>query len=118
MEMKRVTERWNSVPVRRKAKQLLAITLSVILVNPFTGYGAFAKAKEVETITAFTELPDEIANQQLVVGEEESDIQLPDTLNVTVGAASTDQAGSDAQSTTGPAIDVDTVQDSTGTTQS
>jgi hypothetical protein len=117
MLMNRITERLRSVPVKKKAKQLMAVTLSVILVNPFTGYGAFIHAKEVETITAFTELSDEIANQQLAVGAVESDIQLPDTLNVTVESASVDQSGSNAQTTTGPAIDVDTVQDSTDTTQ-
>ncbi|HEX3075881.1 MAG TPA: hypothetical protein VHQ24_03315 [Lachnospiraceae bacterium] len=118
MIMKRIPERLSIVPVRRKAKQLLAVTLSFILVNPFTGYGAFVHAKEVETITAFTELSDEIANQQLAVGAEESDIQLPNTLNVIVEAASVDQAGSDAQTTTGAAIDVNTVQDLTEMTQS
>ena len=79
MEIKQMAERLNSVPVRKKAKRLLAAALAVLMVNPITGYGVSAHAQEVKAITAFTELSGKIASQQLAVGAEESDIYLPDT---------------------------------------
>jgi uncharacterized repeat protein (TIGR02543 family) len=94
MKIKQMTERLNSVPVRKKAKRILAITLAVLMVNPVTGYGVTAHAQETHTITAFSELSGKIASQQLAVGAEESDINLPDTLNVTVGVSSADTAES------------------------
>ena len=88
MKIKQMAERLNSVPVRKKAKRLLALTMAVLMVNPVTGYGVSAHAQEAETITAFAKLSGEIATQQLAVGAEESDIHLPDTLSVTIGVSS------------------------------
>jgi len=90
MEMKQMAERINSVAVRKKAKRLLALTMAVLMVNPVTGYGVSAHAQEAETITAFAKLSSEIATQQLVVGSEESDINLPDTLDVTLSVYEAD----------------------------
>lgn len=90
MEIKQMAERLNSVPVRKKAKRLLAVTLAVMMVNPITGFGVAASAQESEIITAFAELSGEVASQQLAVGAEESDIYLPDKLDVTIGASSAD----------------------------
>ena len=90
MKIKQMAELLNSVPVRKKAKRLLAMTLAVLVVNPVTGYGVTVHAQETETITTFAKLPSEITTQQLVVGEEESDINLPDTLGVTVVVSSAD----------------------------
>lgn len=84
MKIKQMAQHLNRVPVRKKAKQLLAVTLAVLMVNPVTGYSVSAHAQEVETITAIAKLSGEIATQQLAVGSEESDIQLPDTLDVTI----------------------------------
>ncbi|WP_180951076.1 S-layer homology domain-containing protein [Marasmitruncus massiliensis] len=97
MEIKQMAERLNSVPVRKKAKRLLAVTLAVLIVNPVTGYGVSAHAQEAETITAFAELSGEVASQQLAVGAEESDIHLPDTLEVTIGVSSADTADDNAE---------------------
>ena len=97
MKIKQMTERLNSVPVRKKAKQLLALTLAVLMVNPVTGYGLTAHAQEAKTITAFAKLSSQITTQQLAVGAEESDINLPNTLNVTIGVSSTDTVGSAAE---------------------
>ena len=94
MKIKQMAERLNSVPVRKKAKRILAVTLAVLMVNPVTGYGVSAHAQEAHTITAFSELSGKIASQLLAVGAEESDINLPDTLNVTVGVSSADTAES------------------------
>ena len=94
MEIKRMAEHINSVSVRKKAKRLLAAALAILMVNPATGYGVAAYAQETEVITAFAQLSDGIATQQLVVGAEESDIHLPDTLNVTVSISSADTAKS------------------------
>lgn len=92
MEIRQRAERLNSVPVRKKAKRLLALTMAVLMVNPVTGYGVSAHAQEAETITAFAKLSSEIATQQLVVGAEESDINLPDTLSVTLSVYGVDTA--------------------------
>ncbi|GLC79399.1 S-layer homology domain-containing protein [Lacrimispora brassicae] len=92
MKIKQMTERLNSVPVRKKAKRLLAITLAVLMVNPVTGYAVTAHAQEMGTITAFGNLSSEIATQQLAVGAEESDINLPDTLSVTLSVYGVDTA--------------------------
>ena len=92
MKIKQMTERLNSVPVRKKAKRILAVTLAVLMVNPVTGYGVVAHAQEVGTITAFGNLSSEIATQQLAVGAEESDINLPDTLSVTLSVYGVDTA--------------------------
>ncbi len=97
MEIKQMAERLNSVPVRKKVKRLLAVTLAVLMVNPVTGYGVSASAQESETITAFAELSGEIITQQLEVGAEESDIHLPDTLDVTIGVSSADTADDNAE---------------------
>jgi len=94
MEIKRMAERLNSVPVRKKVRQLLALTLAVLMVNPVTGYGVAAHAQETETITAFAKLSSEIASQQLAVGAKDSGIQLPDALNVTIGVSSASTAES------------------------
>ena len=94
MKIKQMTERLNSVPVRKKAKRILALMLAVLMVNPVTGYGVTAHAQEVETITAFAKLSNQITIQQLAVGAEESDINLPDTLNVTLSVYSADTAES------------------------
>lgn len=90
MKIKQMAERLNSVPVRKKAKRILAVTLAVLMVNPVTGYGVTAHAQEAETITAFGNLSSEIATQQLAVGAEESDINLPDTLSVTLSVYGVD----------------------------
>lgn len=92
MKIKQMAERLNSVPVRKKAKRILAITLAVLMVNPVTGYGVTAHAQEMGTITAFGNLSSEIATQQLAVGAEESDINLPDTLSVTLSVYGVDTA--------------------------
>ena len=94
MEIKRMAEHINSVSVRKKAKRLLAAALALLMVNPITGYGVSAHEQETEIITAFAQLSDGIATQQLPVGAEESDIHLPDTLNVTVSISSADTAKS------------------------
>lgn len=86
MKIKQMAECLNSVSVRKKAKRILALTLAVLMVNPVTGYGATAHAQEAETITAFAKLSGEIATQQIVVGDKETDINLPDTLDVTISA--------------------------------
>ena len=128
MKIKQMAERLNSVSARKKAKRLLAVTLAVLMVNPVTGYGVAASAQESEPITAFAELPGEIASQQLAVGAEESDIHLPDTLAVTVGVSSADTAEesqtdepSDGDSTVSgndaeePQEDEDSTEDNTAT---
>ena len=92
MKIKQMAERLNSVPVRKKAKRLLALTMAVLMVNPVTGYGVSAHAQEAETITAFAKLSSEIATQQLAVGAEESDINLPETLSVTLSVYGVDTA--------------------------
>ena len=97
MEIKRMAEHINSVSVRKKAKRLLAAALAILMVNPATGYGVAAYAQEAEAIIAFENLLSGIAAQQLTVGAEESDIYLPDTLNVTVGVSSADTAESIAE---------------------
>ena len=97
MKIKQMAERLNSVPVRKKAKRILAVTLAVLMVNPVTGYGLTAHAQEAKTITAFAKLSSQITTQQLAVGAEESDINLPNTLNVTIGVSSTDTVGSAAE---------------------
>ena len=94
MKIKQMAERLNSVSVRKKTRQLLALTLAVLMVNPITGYGVSAHAQEVETITAFAKLSSEIASQQLAVGAKDSGIQLPDTLNVTIAVSSASTAES------------------------
>ncbi|WP_283610635.1 S-layer homology domain-containing protein [Faecalispora anaeroviscerum] len=97
MEMKQIAERLNNVPVRKKVKQLLAATLAVLMMNPVTGYGTIVHAQEAGIITAFAELSGEISGQQLAVGAKESDIHLPDTLEVTIGVPATDTTESTAE---------------------
>ncbi|WP_250229827.1 S-layer homology domain-containing protein [Anaeropeptidivorans aminofermentans] len=92
MEIQQMAERITSVSARKKAKRLLAASLAVLMINPVTGYGVAAQARESEIITAFVELPGEITAQQLEVGAAESGIRLPDTLDVTVRVAATDTA--------------------------
>lgn len=94
MKIKQMAERLNSVSVRKKAKRILAITLAVLMANPVTGYGVVAHAQEAETITAFAKLSSEIATQQLAVGAEELDINLPNTLDVTLSVYGADTAES------------------------
>lgn len=124
MKIKQMAERLNSVPVRKKAKQILAVTLAVLMVNPVTGYGITAHAQESETITAFAKLSSEIATQQLAVGAEESDINLPDTLSVTLsvyGGDTTESIVEDSQpeeipaesTSEEPAVDETPADDST-----
>ena len=91
MEIKQMAERLNSVPVRKKAKQLLAVTLAVLMVSPVIGNGVAVHAQESEIVNDFAELTGEIVSQQLAVGAEESDIRLPDTLNVIIRIAATDE---------------------------
>lgn len=100
MKIKQIAERLNSVPVRKKVKRILALTLAVLMMNPVTGYGIAAHAQEVETITAFAKLSNQITIQQLAVGAEESDINLPETLSVTLsvyGAETTENVVEDSQ---------------------
>ena len=92
MEIKQMAERITSVSARKRAKRLLAVSLAVLMINPVAGYGVAAMAMESEIITAFAELPGEITAQQLEVGEAESGIRLPDTLDVAVRVAATDTA--------------------------
>ncbi|WP_180270762.1 S-layer homology domain-containing protein [Sporanaerobium hydrogeniformans] len=86
MKIKRMAKPLKSVSIIKKAKRLLAVTLAMLMVNPLTSYGATTYAQEAKIITAFAKLPTEIANQQLTVGMEETDIRLPDTVDVTIGA--------------------------------
>ena len=92
MKLKQIAERLNCINVTKKAKQLLAVTLAALMMNPVTSYGVAIHAQEVETITAFEELSGEIASQKILVGAEESDINLPDTLSVILSVHSTDTA--------------------------
>lgn len=92
MEIKQMVERITSVSARKNAKRLLAASLAVLMINPVTGYGVAAQARESEIITAFAELPGEITAQQLEVGAEESEIRLPDTLDLTIRVATADAA--------------------------
>ena len=92
MEIQQMAERITSVSARKKAKRLLAASLAVLMINPVTGYGVAAQARESEIITAFVELPGEITAQQLEVGAAESGIRLPDTLDVAVRVAAIDTA--------------------------
>ena len=105
---------------QKKVKRILAATLAVLMVNPITGYGVSAHAQEAQTITAFSELSGKIASQQLAVGAVESDIQLPDTLNVTISISSTDTTEStveesqpDESTVEEPAVGITSGEDST-----
>ena len=97
MEIKRMAERITSVSARKKAKRLLAALLAILMINPVTGYGVAARAQESEVITAFAELSGEIRAQQLAVGAEESEIRLPDTLDVTIRVPATDTPNSNEE---------------------
>lgn len=92
MKIKRMAVHLNGNAVRKKAKQLLALSLAVLMLNPGTGYGLAAHAQEtvpaatqeVKSIQAFAPLPAEIASQQLAAGATAAEIQLPSTLAATV----------------------------------
>lgn len=53
MIIKQMAERLNSFPGRKKAKQLLAVTLAVLMFNPVTNYGVTAHAQEPEAGTPY-----------------------------------------------------------------
>ena len=88
MKIKQVAVRLYGVPARKKAKQLLALALAVLMLNPGTGYGLAAHAQETaqetKSIQAFATLPAEVASQQLAAGATAADINLPTTLAATV----------------------------------
>ena len=71
----------------KKWKRIIAVTLSVLMVNSIIDYSGFINVSahtvsDKETITSFTELPEDVSNQQIVLGASESDVNLPDTLQV------------------------------------
>ena len=76
--------------MKQKAKQLLALTLAALMVNPVTGYAA-AHAQEAETITAFAELSGDTAGQQLV--------EVPLAASATGSAISADLDDTDTEQT-------------------
>ena len=57
MEIKQRTERMSGISARRKAKQLIALTLAVIVASPAAGYGA-ETGEETETSTYIEALAD------------------------------------------------------------
>ncbi|SMP57829.1 hypothetical protein, partial [Anoxynatronum buryatiense] len=84
MTIKSMSRCLKSTSFQQKAKQMMALTLAVLMATPATGYGFSAHEQQVETITAFAQLTGEITSQQLAVGARESDIHLPNTLGVTI----------------------------------
>lgn len=73
----------------KKWKRIIAVTLSVLMVTSMIDYSGFINvsaqtSSDKETITSFAELPEDISNQQIALDASESDINLPDTLQVTV----------------------------------
>ncbi len=69
---------------KKRFEPAVYITLVTMMMNPFTSYGAVIQKQEVKIILNFEKLPEEIVNQQFLVGAEESDIDLPDQLNVMI----------------------------------
>lgn len=74
---------------RNKMKRVLAVALSILMVVSIIDYSGFQYISAqtlngAKTITSFAKLAEDIANQQLAVDAEESEIKLPNTLNVTV----------------------------------
>lgn len=89
MKKSNIVERNGKTLSRKKIKRVLAVALSILMVVSITDNSGFQKIsaqalKETKTITSFAKLAEDIANQQLAVDAEESEINLPNTLNVTV----------------------------------
>lgn len=108
MEKGRKEEKIWSMPVRMKIKRVMAVALSILLVVSVIDYSGFINAraegqKETGTIIAFAGLSEEIASQKLAMGAKESDITLPDMLEVTIetlSANTTESVAEEAQSDT------------------
>ena len=89
MEKNKKVERNGITMNKKKMKRLLAVVLSMLMMVSVIDYSGLQNVNAqtlngTKTITAFARLTEDIANQQLAVGVEESEIKLPDTLNVTI----------------------------------
>ncbi|MBB2181817.1 fibronectin type III domain-containing protein [Lachnospiraceae bacterium MD1] len=89
MEKNKKVERNGITMNKKKMKRLLAVVLSMLMMVSVIDYSGLQNVNAqtlngTKTITAFAKLTEDIANQQLAVGVEESEIKLPDTLNVTI----------------------------------
>lgn len=78
----------NKLGGKMSGKRILAIFLAVLMVFTATDFSTVlnvqAKSDGTKTITGFAALADNIKEQQVAVGTEEKDLNLPDTLSVTV----------------------------------
>ena len=74
--------------MNKTRKRLFAGALSVALISTSLNIGTYvaegADDKNGKVITAFEELPENIAYQYLPIGSEEFEIEFPDELNVTI----------------------------------
>ena len=79
-------KKWKNLSSLRK--KAFAVALSTAVVSSTLNIGSYVvsadSSLEGRVITAFEELPEEIAYQYLPVGAPESDINFPDRLNVTI----------------------------------
>ncbi len=79
-------KKWKNLSSLRK--KAFAVALSTAVVSSTLNIGSYVvsadSSLEGRVITAFEELPEEIAYQYLPIGAPESDISFPDELNVTI----------------------------------
>ncbi len=79
-------KKWNSLSSLRK--KAFTVTLATAVVSSTLNIGSYVvsadSSMEGRYITAFEELPDDVAYQFIPVGAPESDIYFPDELNVTL----------------------------------
>ena len=86
-----------------KWRRVIAVTLSILMVTSIIVYSGFINVSaqilgDKETITSFAELPENISNQKIALGASESDINLPDTLLVTVKSYVQESSQTDEES--------------------
>lgn len=89
MELRNKTQSKSSYSIRQKLKRIISMTLSVLMVISVIDYTGLVNVNaqtqsDVKIVTAFAELPEDIYNQQISQGSSETDVSLPNTLNVTV----------------------------------
>ena len=93
MEIKQRTERMSGISARRKAKQLIALTLAVIVASPAAGYGA-ETGEETETSTYIEALADVAGLDDAISAPAFEGGELPpaETTTGSVSGANIDQA--------------------------
>ncbi|MDD2970243.1 MAG: hypothetical protein PHT21_11840, partial [Lachnospiraceae bacterium] len=102
MELRNKTQSKSIYSIRQKLKRVISVALSVLMVTSVIDYTGLVSVNaqtqsDAKIVTAFAELPEDIYNQQISQGSSETDVSLPNTLNVTVKSIIEENADTDGE---------------------